>query len=93
MPIKKGKRKMSKKIYSVQDVKAQAFFPPVVYRTNGEALRGFQQSCANPESNFYQFPEDFVFVLLGEFDEFSGKISPLESPQILATASDYKKED
>lgn len=79
------------KIFSVHDVKAEAYFNPLCYKTVAEAIRAFSTSCKDTNSQFYQYPSDFTLVELGEFDEISASIATHSAPRILAHASEFKK--
>jgi len=37
-------------------------------------------------------PADFRLVRLGEYDDNSGKLFPLDSPEFVCNLSDFKKE-
>lgn len=78
------------KIFSVHDSKAEAYLPPIYFKTAGEAIRAFESSCAESSSNFYKYPADFTLVELGEFDELSASIATHQKPKILANAAEYK---
>lgn len=79
----------NKKIFSVHDSKTQAYAYPFINRTAGEALRNFEISCRDENSNLNKFPSDFNLVELGEFDELTGSLIPHEKPLILSNASEY----
>lgn len=78
------------KMYSIHDSKAEAYLPPIFMRTAGEAIRTFEQTCKDPNSQFSKFPADFTLVELGEFDELSAHIATHDKPRILANASEFK---
>jgi len=80
------------KIYSVRDDKAAAYLPPFYARTNGEAIRMFQNSIADGQSNFAKWPADFILFELGEFNEDNGVITPLDAPKSLGSAVDLKQQ-
>lgn len=77
------------RIFTVHDNKAEAYLPPVYYKTKGEALRAFETTCKNKESQFHQYPSDFTMYELGEFNEQTGDITQNEKPLPLANASEY----
>jgi len=80
------------KLFTVYDSKVGEHLHPQIYRTNGEAIRAFGASCADKNSQFSQFPTDFTLICVGEFEPESGKLKP-QDPQILATASEFVKND
>lgn len=77
------------KMYSIHDSKAEAYFTPIYFRTTGEALRAFESTCKDPESNLSRYPSDFTLVEIGAFDELTAKIETHAQPTILANASEY----
>lgn len=79
------------KIFTVHDNKAQAYFPPMTMKSSAEAIRSFDQACQDINSNFNKYPSDFILMEIGTFDEQTGQINPLQSPIILASASEYVK--
>jgi hypothetical protein len=76
-------------VYSVRDIKADAYLPPMIMRTDGEALRSFESTCKTKDHQFAQFPSDFVMVRIGDWDQYAGRIYPFETPKILGTAAEY----
>lgn len=77
------------KCYSVLDVKACAFSPPMCHPNNGTAIRSFSAAARNPEFEFNKFPEDFVLYEIGAFDPDTGFISSLDKPLPLCKALDF----
>ncbi len=79
-------------VFSVFDVKAEAYLPPFFMKTKGEAIRAFSASCNDPESMFSKYPLDYTLMAIGTFDDSSGVISGLKVPSPLGTAFDFKRE-
>lgn len=77
------------RMYSIHDSKAEAYLSPIYFKTKGEALRAFETSCKDTDSNFYKYPSDFTMVELGEFDESTATIISHDKPLILANASEF----
>lgn len=83
---------MKKKlIYSVHDVKAGYMTEPRFYKTSVDAVRQFEQACKDENSQLNMYPEDYVLVSLGEFDEESGEIISW-TPKTISTAAEFRKE-
>jgi len=76
------------KLVTVIDIKGGYHYPVQCYKTISDALRAFQTACESEQSVFNQFPTDFNLLELGEFDEISGEISPINH-KILASASEF----
>lgn len=68
-------------IYSVHDVKAEAFLRPFFVPTHGLAMRSFENEVKNPDSPMYQNAEDYTLFQLGEFDDDTGKFETLMAPK------------
>lgn len=81
---------MSKlKIFTVRDVKAEAYLPPFTMRGKGEAIRGFSDEANRSDSSIGKHPSDYVLFYLGEFDELTGAIILTPSPETLGVGTDY----
>lgn len=78
------------KIFTIRDDKAAAYLPPFYARQNGEAIRMFQDSLTNSQTNFSKWPADFVLFELGEYNEETGVITPLDAPKALGNGLDFK---
>lgn len=76
------------KLVTVIDIKGGYHYPVQCYKTISDALRAFQTACETETSIFNQFPTDFSLLELGEFDELSGEISPINK-KLLASASEF----
>ena len=80
---------MKLKIFSIYDVKAEAFNTPFFMHTNGQAIRGFTTEASNLESLIGKYPEDYSLFELGEFDDSNASITLLTAPKSLGTALEY----
>lgn len=84
---------MSKqKIFSVHDMKAEAYVNLFTAQTTGMALRGFEQECLNSESMMYKYPDDYTLHCLGEWDQSTGEILLLPNSQLVGSAREYSKQ-
>lgn len=77
---------MVQKVYSIRDAKAEYFTQPFFKKTHGEAERDFTMLCQDEKSSINKFPEDYDLYFIGEYDDQSGKMSPLETPQHIVKA-------
>ena len=77
------------KVYSVYDGKAQAFNQPFFMRTDGEVLRSFSEVVNEKGHQFNKHAGDYTLFQIGEFDEQSGMISPLNTPRSLGLALEF----
>ena len=74
------------KLFSVLDVKANAFLQPFADSSTISALRGFDVAVNEGKSTFSRFPDDFALMELAEFDQQTGIIKPHAAPMNLGTA-------
>lgn len=75
------------KMYSIRDSKSETFHKPWHAHTHGEAERQFQTLVNDKQSqNLHDFPEDFDLYMVGVFDDQTGKIKALETPEHLIKA-------
>lgn len=79
------------KIFSVHDSKAEAYLTPIYFRTKGEAIRAFESTCQDKDSQFNKYPSDFTLVELGDFNELTSLITSLPIPLTLSHASEFKQ--
>lgn len=82
---------MNLRMYSIRDSKAAIFHPPFFNQTHGEAERNFAQLAADPKSTIAQFPEDFDLYYLGIYDNNTGKMETLDSPEHMIKAINTQK--
>lgn len=79
------------KILSVYDNKAESYSPPMCFKTKGEAIRAFETTCKDPQSQFAMYSDDFTLIEIGEFNEQTGVLTPAGKLILLANASEFKK--
>lgn len=82
-----SEKKMKQKIYSIRDSKGEVFNTPFFQKTHGEAERSFKQLTLDDKSMVNKYPEDFDLYYLGEYDDHTGSISALETPQHIQKAA------
>lgn len=77
------------KVYSIKDVKVDAFMTPFFIPTDGAALRAFADEAKNPDGNLFKHPEDYVLYALGVWDDQLGILQPFDAPRSLGIATEY----
>lgn len=78
------------KMFTVYDCKAQTYLNPFCMGSLAEAIRSFETAVKDPQTMFHQYPSDFSLLELGEFDQHNGSISLLNTPTIIANATEFK---
>lgn len=74
------------KVYSVRDAKGEVFHTPFYKKTHGEAERDFLTLVSDASGTVSKYPEDFDLWFLGEYDDATGKLLPLDTPQHMMKA-------
>lgn len=80
-------------IYSVYDVKAQAYLPPFFLHTNGMAKRVFADCCQDQQHQFGKNPHDYTLFQLGAFDDATAKIKLENAPISLGNGLEFQVEN
>lgn len=79
------------KLVTCYNAKHETWLPPMCYKTKGEALTAFAEASNDPKSSVGMYPAENALFLLGEFDEFTGKIDLLEVRQELGLGIEFVK--
>lgn len=59
---------MKLEAYAVHDSAVGAFNAPMFFRSRGEAVRSFQDACADPKAGFRSHADHYSFFYVGQFD-------------------------
>lgn len=76
------------KMFTIRDSKGGFYDIPHFTRSHGDAERGFQKLAQSKDSKVGQFPEDYDLYYLGDYDDETGLIKPLDTPQHVLKAVD-----
>lgn len=82
---------MTLKIFTAYDSKVEAYLQPFFMRSRGEALRAWTELANNPEHLFAKHPADYTLFEVGEYDDTTGKLTPLTAYINLGTALEFKR--
>ena len=74
------------KVFSIRDAKAEVFNSPFFQKSYGEAERNFRQLVTDEKSMVSKYPEDFDLYYLGDYDDNTGVIEPLDTPKHIMKA-------
>ncbi|QXP08410.1 MAG: nonstructural protein [Arizlama microvirus] len=77
---------MQLKIYSIRDAKTEVFNPPFFNQTHGEAERNFKDLVNDTKTKPGLHPEDYDLYYIGDYDDNTGKVDPLSTPQHIVKA-------
>lgn len=77
-------------MYTVYDAAAAAYLPPFYQNTTAQALRAWQSTINDPQSNFSKYSADYTLFQIGEYDDQTGNITMLDAKINLGTALEHK---
>ena len=80
-------------LYSIKDAKT-GFMSPLLEQNDAAALRNFSSAVNSRDSVhiFCQYPNDFAFYKIAEFDTDTG-IVPLPAPVLIVDASEVLRRE
>lgn len=78
------------KIFSVWDLKTEAYMQPFFSPTLGSGIRAFLDASQEPNSMLAKHPSDFHLHHVGEFDDSTGACEPIK-PIALGSGADYQE--
>jgi len=77
------------KMYAILDGAAKAYGPPMVFTTNGLAIREFQAIAENSANHIKKHPEDFSLWEIGEYDSDTAQVDAALGLKPLAQAKEF----
>lgn len=81
-----------KGVYSIYDNAAQAYLLPFFQDSDGLAVRLFSDCCRDKTHRFNQHAADFTLFRIGDYDQISGRITPLQTMDNLGNAIQFAKD-
>lgn len=84
---------MKLKMYSIRDQKSEIFNVPFYKQTHGEAERDFRTLVNDQKSQVNIYPEDFDLYYIGTYDDNSGIVEPLKTPEFIIKAVNVKQQN
>ncbi|AXL15240.1 nonstructural protein [Microviridae sp.] len=81
---------MIHQMFTVLDDKAAAYIQPFFAPTIEHAKRTFKDTCNDTDHAFYRNPDDYTLVHIGEYDDNSACLHPLDKPTTIITAREYR---
>lgn len=80
---------MIMKVFSVWDLKTEAYMQPFFSPMIGSGIRAFTDAAADPGSMLSKHPADFQLQHIGEFNDATGVLTSC-NPVALGSAADYE---
>lgn len=81
---------MQLKIFTIRDSKAEAFLTPFFQKSHGEAERNFKEITKDEKSMISKYPDDYDLYYVGTYDDQTGFIESLPTPQHVVKAVSIK---
>lgn len=78
---------MYQNLYTIYDKKAAAYLPPVLFRTDAEAVRAITQAANDRQHQFSSNPGDYHLVKIAEWDDLTGVLKPVAHDIIVELAA------
>jgi len=82
---------MQLKIFTIRDSKGEVYNTPFFQKSHGEAERSFRELVNDEKSMVSKYPDDFDLYFVGEYNDQTGTISSLETPQHVVKAVNVKR--
>lgn len=79
-------------IYAIRD-ELTTWLTPMVDTNDQSAIRNFKLALSSPRSIMENNPSDFCLYRLGEYDNETGKITPLDVPEFIFRGESEVKND
>uniref|UniRef100_A0AAU8B8G2 Nonstructural protein n=1 Tax=Dulem virus 113 TaxID=3145590 RepID=A0AAU8B8G2_9VIRU len=77
-------------VYAIRDVHT-GFLTPTFEVNDNVAMRNFNHAVNNSDSVLFTSMKDFDLYRIGEYDSDTGRITPLDLPVVLMSATDCLK--
>ena len=82
---------MISQLFAIKDAAVDAYGPPFNSPTIGIATRSFTDAVNEPQNQMNKHPEDFALFHLGHYDDQTGKVTNLETPEQVARGKNVKE--
>lgn len=73
-------------ICAIKDRALEAYMPLFQVRTEAQAIRALKQAVQNPQEEIAKHPEDYELHVIGYFDDSTGLLERLDTPNCIALA-------
>lgn len=82
---------MMLRVCALYDTKAKAFMVPQYFATTAMAVRAVKVAVNDPQAGFlYRNPEDFILFHVADWEDQTGKFTPLQQPENLGLCAAFK---
>lgn len=84
---------MKHNLYTIYDVKAETYLFPLKLQNHAVALRELKRAVNDPQTQFFNHPEDFTLFFLGTFDDNTTWFELEDTKVPLATLLELKEDN
>jgi len=79
------------KIFTVYDSKTEAYLSPFYMQSTGQALRSFEDTVNDANTQFHKHAADFTLFEIGTFDDSNAQFQLHAAKTNLGSANEYIK--
>ena len=83
---------MIRRVYTVYDIKIEAYLQPFFALSKGDAIRDFVQVVNDKSTKIGLHPEDFTLFEIGTYDDSTAKLVAHTTPTALGVAIEFIRE-
>ena len=83
---------MQQEIFTIRDSKAGSYGIPFYSPTPGTAERQLRELTNDPQSMVHKYPEDYDLYKIGSYNQLTGNLEKLDTPQHICKAISLKKQ-
>ena len=80
---------MKLNVYTIFDQAAKAYVSPFFMHNHAMATRTFSDQVNQTGNQINSHPEQFILFCIGEYDDQTGEIIPLSTPESLGKGNEY----
>jgi hypothetical protein len=84
---------MRHKLFSIYDIKAEAYLQPFFLQTKGQAIRAITDCVNDPNHQFSRHPADYTLFELGEYEDSNANFHLHETPRSLGVLVEFAAAD
>lgn len=79
---------MINKVFSIRDLKIEAYLQPFMAPTVGAAVRSVQDALSDASTALAKHPEDYQLFHLADFNDETGVYTPIIPSELINQCSD-----
>lgn len=84
---------MKHNVYTIYDCKAEAYLQPFQMQKKGQAIRAFENTVNDPNTQFHKHPADYTLFEIGEYDDSTGNYAMWDAKINLGLATEFLRKE